>query len=189
MKKNRICLCCSHHYSYCNTCSHDANKPLWYSIYCSENCKNLFQAASDYFMDKMSKDEALKAIENADLSKKDKFSDGIKKFINEVMPDANKSKPKAMKKTDNKKVEIKTETKVETKTETKEEVKPSVQINVQQDNQTSQANQNNQNNTSRMSANTNVNTNNVNVNNRNNENTGNPGNGNSNKTWVFNKRK
>ena len=83
-KNNKICVCDGTRYSYCNTCSADNSKPSWMNMFCSENCKNLFQAATDYYAGELTPSKAKAIVENADLSNKDNFKPSIVKFIDEL---------------------------------------------------------------------------------------------------------
>lgn len=83
-KNNRKCICCSTEYRYCNTCSEDALKPAWYSIYCSENCKKLFQAVSGYLANAVSIEETRARFDNCDLSYKEKLKDKFIEVIDEI---------------------------------------------------------------------------------------------------------
>lgn len=81
IKNNRICVCCSTEYRYCNSCSEDKTKPSWYSIYCSENCKKLFHATSSYFAKTASIEEIKVRFDDCDLSYKHKLKP---KFIEAI---------------------------------------------------------------------------------------------------------
>ena len=83
-KNNRKCICCSTEYRYCNTCSEDATKPAWYAIYCSENCKKLFSAASGYHSKTATIEEVRARFDACDLSYKDKLGVNFIEAINAV---------------------------------------------------------------------------------------------------------
>ena len=110
---NRKCICCSTEYRYCNSCNEDKTKPVWYTIYHNENCKDIFNAASDYLAGAITKEEARHKFDACDLSYKNKLHNKIVEAINAVYVE---------------KVEAKNV--VETVVENKEEVvenKPSVE--------------------------------------------------------------
>ena len=106
-KNNRKCICCSTEYRYCNTCSEDALKPAWHSIYCSENCKKLFQAVSGYLANAVSIEETRARFDDCDLSYKKNLKDTFIKVIDEVY-------------------EVKSEFQTVTETETEIEVKTEI---------------------------------------------------------------
>lgn len=82
-RNNKICICCSKPYEFCTGCAKDNEKPSWMNIYCSENCRSLFQGATDYRAGEITKDQAKKIVDNADLTNEKNFKDSIKKFIKE----------------------------------------------------------------------------------------------------------
>lgn len=81
---NRKCICCSTEYRYCNTCSEDSSKPSWYAIYCSENCKKLYQAVSGYLANAVSLEETRARFDDCDLSYKHKLKSNFIETINDV---------------------------------------------------------------------------------------------------------
>ncbi len=83
-KNNKTCTVCKTLYSYCPHCSADNSKPSWMNMFCSENCKNLFQAATDYYAGELTPSKAKAIVEKADLSNKDNFKPSIVKFIDEL---------------------------------------------------------------------------------------------------------
>ena len=83
-KNNRKCICCSTEYRYCNSCSEDRTKPVWYTIYHNENCKNIFNTASDYLAGAITKEEARQKFDACDLSYKNKLHNKIVEAINAV---------------------------------------------------------------------------------------------------------
>ena len=50
MISNRKCICCGEKYQYCPSCGNDRLKETWYSAFCSETCKDLWQTLSKYSM-------------------------------------------------------------------------------------------------------------------------------------------
>ena len=83
-KNNRKCICCSTEYRYCNTCNEDKLKPMWLSIYHNENCKDIFNTASDYLAGAITKEEARQKFNACDLSYKNKLHNKIVEAINAV---------------------------------------------------------------------------------------------------------
>ena len=83
-KNNRKCICCSTEYRYCNSCSEDRTKPVWYTIYHNENCKDIFNTASDYLAGAITKEEARQKFDACDLSYKNKLHNKIVEAINAV---------------------------------------------------------------------------------------------------------
>lgn len=90
-KSNRTCLVCGNKYYYCSGhCQESLNKPSWMAIYCSENCRTLFQGATDYKAGEITKEQAKEIIDKADLSNMSNFKESIQKFINEFKNNKNK---------------------------------------------------------------------------------------------------
>ena len=69
-KINRTCIVCGHKYSYCPSCMEDAYKPKWMTIFHDENCKNIFNATSDYLANDITKEKAKELLDKCDLSNK-----------------------------------------------------------------------------------------------------------------------
>lgn len=84
-KSNRICFLCGKKYSYCNTCGTDINKPSWYTMWCSENCKNLDQILAAHTMKQITTEEAKKKIEDLKLNNVKFADENVEKHYNEIM--------------------------------------------------------------------------------------------------------
>ena len=72
-RRQRECYLCGASYQYCGSCSQDLAKPSWMAEFHSENCKNIFDIATRFNMQLLTKDEAKAAMEQCDLSNKDNF--------------------------------------------------------------------------------------------------------------------
>lgn len=83
-KNNRKCICCSEEYRYCNSCAEDRMKEPWNSIYHNANCKDIFNIASDYLANAITKEEAKEKFDKCDLSYKDKLHHKIVDAINDA---------------------------------------------------------------------------------------------------------
>lgn len=81
-KKIRICKVCGNDYSYCPHCSYDTKEPSWKFLVDTENCYTIFQTLSNYSCKTISKDEAKKVLEKANLSN---ILDDISKQVDEVL--------------------------------------------------------------------------------------------------------
>ena len=81
----RKCIICGKEYEYCGTCSDTSNqKETWRNLYCSENCKQIFEVLSAYAFEHIDAQEAQKKLGALDLSKIDSFKDSFKKQIEEI---------------------------------------------------------------------------------------------------------
>ena len=84
-KPNRKCVICGTEYYYCNhSCTDSLNKPAWMTSFCCESCKNTYDAAAKYHMQKISAEEAREILDTCDLSNKDNFAAFTKNLINEI---------------------------------------------------------------------------------------------------------
>ena len=79
----RNCILCGKAYKYCPSCPKDAKKETWYALFDSENCKNISKALTDQNLNKLSKDEARKALFACDLSIQ--LNDHYRNEINEII--------------------------------------------------------------------------------------------------------
>lgn len=85
IKDNKICILCGKKYSFCNRCEEYDHLPRWMAIYCSENCKNIFNTISGYNMKLKTKEEAASALGECDLSKKNQFNQACQQYIDEIL--------------------------------------------------------------------------------------------------------
>ena len=82
IKNNKICICCQSTYTFCPTCAEAKNLEAWKNIFCSNNCREIFNATSMYGKDS---DDVVKAkLDTCDLSNKDNFHKNIIKVIDEL---------------------------------------------------------------------------------------------------------
>lgn len=72
MVNNRVCYFCKKEYHYCPTCGEDIYKPSWYSMWCSETCKQLDSILVRHTSKMLSTAEAKKQIESL----------GLEEFVN-----------------------------------------------------------------------------------------------------------
>lgn len=81
-KNNKICIVCGQKYTFCPTCSDTKDLEMWRNIYCSENCKKLFHAASGYHAKTATIEEVRARFDACDLSYKDKLNENFIEAIN-----------------------------------------------------------------------------------------------------------
>lgn len=84
-KDNKKCIICGKTYSYCPSCNHDVNKPSWYMIFDSENCKNIYDICVDYRDGVIDKQVAYEKLKDCDLSGLKDFASSTKKQIEEIL--------------------------------------------------------------------------------------------------------
>lgn len=83
-KTNKICVTCGKQYHYCNNCAADNNKPSWMGMFCSENCKDLFKTATDYYAGELSQSKAKAIVNKLDTTNKAQLKASIVKMIDEL---------------------------------------------------------------------------------------------------------
>lgn len=83
-RRNRECYLCGQDYLYCPTCSQDKMKPAWMSEFHSENCKNIFDIATRFNMQLLTKAEAKEAMEKCDLSNKENFKSYVQRDLDVI---------------------------------------------------------------------------------------------------------
>ena len=121
MAQLRTCIVCGRQYEFCPNCKNQAHaNEQWRSIYCSDNCRQIFHVCSDYQANKITKQQA--GVQLAKLNLPSKMSDGIKKNVQEITLAYIDKTIKEMGKPEIKKIENKQED-VE-KEETKKEEAP-----------------------------------------------------------------
>lgn len=76
---NRECKVCGVQYSYCPTCSSDAKKPKWMKMFDCEDCKKIFDVATRFNTNVITKEEAQTQLAGVNTNKT--FSEQIKKDL------------------------------------------------------------------------------------------------------------
>lgn len=83
-RRTRECYLCGEKYNYCPNCSNDRIKPTWMAEFHDENCKNIFDIATRFNMQLLTKEEAKAAMEKCDLSNKENFKDYVKRDLKNI---------------------------------------------------------------------------------------------------------
>ena len=81
VKNNKTCVNCGKQYSYCSSCAEDKSKPVWMKTWCSENCKNLFIAATEFFDGTLSREAAKQIVDSSNVDAKASMNAGVQKMI------------------------------------------------------------------------------------------------------------
>ena len=82
MAHERKCIICGKEYQYCHKCKQYASLPRWYSEFCSENCKNVYDATNKFSFGHIDAKEAKQAIGN--LTGKDVVTAYIAEIIDTI---------------------------------------------------------------------------------------------------------
>ena len=84
-KLNRVCGICKTKYSYCPTCAADANKPTWMAVFCSENCREVYNVLNDCRYHSLSKKDAFNKLSALHLSCASTLPVYFKETLNEIL--------------------------------------------------------------------------------------------------------
>lgn len=86
-KANKICKVCGKHYYFCPNCNENlANpKPSWYSLFDSEQCRDIFKLLTNYYLGKLSANEAKAQLISYDLSDLSEYDEDIVNQINTIL--------------------------------------------------------------------------------------------------------
>lgn len=83
-KNNRICKVCGESYSYCPTCGGASANEKYKIMFCSKNCKDIFDTCSAYNVGVINKETATTRLKELDLSKKSEFTGKLKENVDEL---------------------------------------------------------------------------------------------------------
>ena len=93
-RRTRECYLCNCKYEYCPTCSQDKMKPSWMAEFHNENCKNIFDIATRFNMQLLTKEEAKAAMEQCDLTNKENFKSYVQHDIDNIFAEEPKKRGK-----------------------------------------------------------------------------------------------
>ena len=85
MSRDRSCAICRSRYKFCSSCMADSTKPRWMTLFCSENCKDIYYTINDYRYKVLSKADAFDKLNSLDLSCIDKLPENFKEMIAEIL--------------------------------------------------------------------------------------------------------
>ena len=84
LKHERTCVVCGTKYSYCSHCGEYNPKETWRYVYCSLNCKAVFNACSGFAFGDLTKAEARKLLKKCDLSKREQYGKHLKANLKDI---------------------------------------------------------------------------------------------------------
>lgn len=67
-KTNHTCIICGNKYYWCSSCGHGHKDPLWYGLFDSERCKDIYEAIMDYESGRCTANEAAEKLKDVKLS-------------------------------------------------------------------------------------------------------------------------
>ena len=82
--KSRTCSVCRKTYKYCPKCRDYESLPTWMFVFCSENCKDIYDVTSEYEDKRVTADEAKKRLDKLDLSKIKNFGASYQNTIDNI---------------------------------------------------------------------------------------------------------
>ncbi len=89
----RTCCVCRRSYHFCPVCNEeDKNKEPWYFVYCSENCKDIYNIMSSFENGSINAKTANEQLSKLDLSQKDNFGDSYKNTLSKISTEIKKIK-------------------------------------------------------------------------------------------------
>lgn len=83
-KTQRKCVMCGTVYEHCGHCG--AAPQLWKNIFCSENCRDIYDILNKYDGKLIAKEDGIERLKAFDLSVVPKFNDRFKALANELTP-------------------------------------------------------------------------------------------------------
>ena len=98
MRKNRTCTCCKTTYTYCPDCGGaDRLKPYWYADFCCVECKDLWDTATKFNMQLISKEEAVEIISGLNLKDKSEYVDCVQRDLTVIFDEPKAKRAKTAK--------------------------------------------------------------------------------------------
>ena len=82
--KLRTCVCCGEKYSFCPRCPQDADKPLYYFSFCSNNCHDIYEITSRFENGQITANEAKNKLDKLNLSNLNNYGESYKLSIDKI---------------------------------------------------------------------------------------------------------
>ncbi len=83
-KNNHKCIVCGTEYRYCPNCIEFDKMPRWMSLFCGQNCHDVFQVACDFENGDISKEDAIKELGKLDISKRVVYHGSLKNTVDKI---------------------------------------------------------------------------------------------------------
>lgn len=83
-RKERICSVCGKKYKFCPHCQEDSHKPMWFYSFCSYECHDIYNIASQFENGTIDIESANNKLNKLDISKVDDRT-SYKKTIAKIM--------------------------------------------------------------------------------------------------------
>lgn len=86
-KYDKFCTICGKHYLYCSNCDQYAQEPLYKSMFCSQECVDLYELLTSYEMGNVSKEDARKILKVMDQDKMGRLQKSLAAAYKKIMAD------------------------------------------------------------------------------------------------------
>lgn len=83
-KNNKKCILCGKTYTYCSRCEEFDHLPRWMEIYCSDNCRTIFNTLTEYNAKNITAKEAAKRLGKCDMSDVGNYHEINQKMVEEI---------------------------------------------------------------------------------------------------------
>lgn len=124
MAYTRECTVCHKKYEYCY-CDQFRDKPRWMIMYCSDNCRKIFDTLQRHFTKEITDEEAIKRLDECDLSVMENATETAKKDLAEILA-KRKTKEETTQETTQEKQEVPV---AKSRTDKKVQYKPKAKAN------------------------------------------------------------
>jgi predicted nucleic acid-binding Zn ribbon protein len=84
MRGDRKCVVCGSHYNYCPVCGKNDPYATWRYIYCSEDCRKLFNIANNWVSKKISSEYAKEQLKTITVPPLNRIQSTIRKNIEQI---------------------------------------------------------------------------------------------------------
>lgn len=84
MRGERTCCVCKKNYHFCPPCGKGDPYQTWRYIYCSEDCRELFNIASDWTAKKLSATEAKIKLDGINVPPLNNLQSSLRKNLDEI---------------------------------------------------------------------------------------------------------
>lgn len=91
-RKIRTCSVCRANYEFCLCNPEDRDKPTFYFAFCSENCKDIYNATSNYESGAIDAQAANEQLSKLDLSNKENFGESYRNTLKKISDELKKTK-------------------------------------------------------------------------------------------------
>lgn len=97
VRGERSCCLCTKIYKYCPDCSGTVKKgETWRMLYCSENCRDIFNVLSQKAFGHIGNEEAAERLSKLDITKRAQFRQDLKDQVNSILSSVKKEETESV---------------------------------------------------------------------------------------------